>query len=196
MFPHPGTLKPYSPNMVRLLHKRVTEQAGLDHVRFVDLRHTYTPKKAAADSSKTEYKHENFTYNQDADEFICPSGKVLKLRCLQRFETGVFRECRTAAKDCRDCPNREKCLAPSQKSRKLQVNIFQEIVDKHHAVDGSAEYNAALRKRQIWCEGTFSNQKSHHNLKQLFRRGLRAAADHCFLSACAINLKRLVKCSG
>jgi len=40
MFPHPGTLRPYSPNMVRLLHKRVTEQAGLDHVRFVDLRHT------------------------------------------------------------------------------------------------------------------------------------------------------------
>ena len=26
--------------MARLLHKRVTEQAGLDHVRFVDLRHT------------------------------------------------------------------------------------------------------------------------------------------------------------
>lgn len=40
MFLHPGTLRPYSPNMVRLLHKRVTEQAGLDHVRFVDLRHT------------------------------------------------------------------------------------------------------------------------------------------------------------
>lgn len=40
MFPHPGTLRPYSPNMARLLHKRVTEQAGLDHVRFVDLRHT------------------------------------------------------------------------------------------------------------------------------------------------------------
>lgn len=39
MFPHPGTLRPYSPNMVRLLHKRVTKQAGLDHVRFVDLRH-------------------------------------------------------------------------------------------------------------------------------------------------------------
>lgn len=40
MFPHPGTQRPYSPNMARLLHKRVTEQAGLDHVRFVDLRHT------------------------------------------------------------------------------------------------------------------------------------------------------------
>lgn len=40
MFIHLGTLRPYSPNMVRLLHKRVMELAGLDHIRFVDLRHT------------------------------------------------------------------------------------------------------------------------------------------------------------
>jgi len=87
----------------------------------------------------------------------------------------------------------EKCLAPSQSSRKIQVNIFQGIVDKHHEVDGSPEYNDALIQRQVWCEGTFSSQKSQHNLKQLFRRGLKAAVDHCFLSACAINLKRLAK---
>ena len=41
MFIHPGTLKPYSPAMIRLLHQRVLKQAGLPHVRFVDLRHTY-----------------------------------------------------------------------------------------------------------------------------------------------------------
>jgi len=40
MFVHPGTLKPYSPNMVRLLHSRVLGRAGLEHLRFVDLRHT------------------------------------------------------------------------------------------------------------------------------------------------------------
>jgi integrase len=40
MFVHPGTLKPYSPNMVRLLHSRILERAGLEHLRFVDLRHT------------------------------------------------------------------------------------------------------------------------------------------------------------
>lgn len=40
MFIHPGTLKPYSPNMVRLLHSRISEKAGLDHVRFADLRHS------------------------------------------------------------------------------------------------------------------------------------------------------------
>lgn len=41
MFIHPGTMKPYSPAMIRLLHQRVLKQAGLPHVRFVDLRHTY-----------------------------------------------------------------------------------------------------------------------------------------------------------
>ena len=41
MFQHPGTQKPYSPNMVRLLHNRIIEHSGLDHIRFMDLRHTF-----------------------------------------------------------------------------------------------------------------------------------------------------------
>ena len=41
MFIHPGTLKPYSPAMIRLLHERVLARAGLPHIRFVDLRHSY-----------------------------------------------------------------------------------------------------------------------------------------------------------
>lgn len=40
MFIHPGTLKPYSPEMIRLLHKRVLEQARLEHISFKNLRHT------------------------------------------------------------------------------------------------------------------------------------------------------------
>jgi len=169
-----------------LIHKELDEREKV----------VYMPKKEISDSSKAEYRRDDFTYNQDTDEFVCPNGKILKLRCLQRYESGIFREYRTDAKICDNCPNRQKCLTPSQKSRRIRVNIFQGIVDKHHAVDGSDEYNQALRKRQIWCEGTFSTQKAHHNLKQVFRRGLKAASDHCLLSACAVNLKRLVRCMG
>jgi len=156
----------------------------------------YTPEKETSDSAKVKYKREDFNYNQETNEFICPNGEILKLRCLQRLETGVFREYRSDPKVCKHCPDCGKCLAPSQKSRKIQVNIFQDIVDKHHETDGSEEYNAALRQRQILCEGTFASQKEHHNLKRLFRRGLQAAEDHCLLSAIAINLNRMVKCMG
>jgi len=153
----------------------------------------YTPKKDTSDNSKTEYKRNDFAYDSQTDEFICPHGEKLSLRTLQRSESGVYREYRADTKSCKVCPHRSKCLAPSQNTRKIQINIFQHIMDEHHENDGSAEYNDALRKRQIWCEGTFAAQKARHNLGQMFRRGLRAAADHCFLSACAVNLKRLVR---
>jgi transposase len=153
----------------------------------------YTPKKDTSDNSKTEYKRDDFTYDKETDEFTCPHGKKLTLKTTQRTESGVYREYRADTKTCKVCPHRDKCLAPSKNSRVILVNIFQHIMDKHHESDGSAEYNDALRKRQIWCEGTFAAQKARHNLRQLLRRGLRAAADHCFLSACAVNLKRLLK---
>ena len=40
MFMHPATQRPYSPQMVRRLHNEIIQEAGLDHIRFQDLRHT------------------------------------------------------------------------------------------------------------------------------------------------------------
>ena len=40
MFMHPATLKPYSPQMVRRMHNEIIKEAGLDRIRFTDLRHT------------------------------------------------------------------------------------------------------------------------------------------------------------
>ena len=40
MFMHPATQRPYSPQMVRRLHNEIIKEAGLDHIRFADLRHT------------------------------------------------------------------------------------------------------------------------------------------------------------
>ena len=40
MFMHPATQKPYLPQTVRRLHNEILKEAGLDHFRFQDLRHT------------------------------------------------------------------------------------------------------------------------------------------------------------
>ena len=40
MFMHPATQRPYSPQMVRRMHNGIIKEAGLDHIRFTDLRHT------------------------------------------------------------------------------------------------------------------------------------------------------------
>ena len=40
MFMHPATQRPFSPQMVRRMHNEIIKEAGLDHIRFTDLRHT------------------------------------------------------------------------------------------------------------------------------------------------------------
>ena len=40
MFMYPATQRPYSPQMVRRMHNEIIKEAGLDHIRFTDLRHT------------------------------------------------------------------------------------------------------------------------------------------------------------
>ena len=167
-----------------LIHKELDERKIM----------IFTPEKAVSDTSKAEFKRADFSYDEAGDEFICPNGAKLKLNRLQRNESSVTREYKANTKDCKACPYREKCLAPSQPYRRLQVNIFEEIVKKHHERDGTEEYEEALRKRAIWSEGTFAAQKRAHNLKQIFRRGIEAAETHCLLSATAMNLKRMVKC--
>jgi len=166
-----------------LIHKVMEERS----LKFIAPKNEHTPY------TKVEYTRNDFAYDKESDTFTCPAGKILSLKTFQRTKSNIYREYRTKPCDCKNCPNRSKCLAPSQKSRKIQVNIFQSIVDKHHENDGSDEYNEALKKRRLWCEATFGIQKQCHNLKGMFRRGLRAAREHCWLSACAINLKRFIK---
>ncbi len=40
MFMHPATQKPYLPQTVHQMHREILKEAGLDHIRFQDLRHT------------------------------------------------------------------------------------------------------------------------------------------------------------
>jgi hypothetical protein len=116
------------------------------------------------------------------------------INVLQRNEYGIYREYRAKKPDCQSCSLKGQCLTESFPNRRLQVNLFEEAVRQNHSRDGSCRHREMLRLRQIWCEGSFAAQKSHHSLKRLLRRGFEAAQEHSLLSATALNLKRMVKC--
>jgi hypothetical protein len=154
----------------------------------------HTPKATGGTTYKVEFKRDDFRYDKENDRFICPAGKKLKLRKLERGDFNVCRAYRADVRDCQDCLLFERCVSDSHRSRIVCKNIFEESVRRQRAADGTPEQQRILNLRQIWCEGTFAAQKARHNLRFLFRRGLEAAEDHCLLSAMAINLKRMVKC--
>ena len=64
------------------------------------------------------------------------------------------------------------------------------VVDEKHQYTWVSYSNAF---GQIWCEGNFAHQKEQYNLRRTFKRGIEKIIEQCLLSACALNLKRLVK---
>ena len=137
-----------------------------------------------------------FTYDAESDIYICPAGNRLRLTKLQRSSGGLGLIYKPSRKECLACPMREQCMTNNGNVRMLTRSYFQSAVEKNLSKRETPEYTEALRKRQIWCEGTFAAQKHGHNLTRVLRRGLEAAEDHCLLSATAMNLKRMIKAMG
>ncbi len=169
------------------LAHRVLEELGIDF---------FVVPQPAYDRTKAELKRDVFTYNGQKDVYVCPNGKELCRKRLYRSGSGLFWEYWADRKDCRNCPLRDKCLNETDKAgaRKLQDSYFKASIQRHFSRRWEPEYREALKKRQIWCEGTFAAQKWGHNLTRVLRRGLEAAEDHCLLSATALNLKRMIRC--
>lgn len=91
------------------------------------------------------------------------------------------------------CPCRQQCIGSSKNSRMLERMLHEEARQEQAKNRNTPEYFSALRLRKIWCEGNFSHQKAEHNLRRTYKRGIERVTEQCLLSACAMNLIRLVK---
>ena len=107
-----------------------------------------------------------------------------------------YKRYRALTSDCRSCPLRKQCIGTSAQGRLIERHLHEDAIQKQKEITGTPEYYAAMRLRKIWCEGNFSHQKERHNLKRTRKRGIEKVTEQCLLSACALNLKRLVKCLG
>jgi len=204
----PGNTGDSEPYLARMEHMRKhlgldIKEAGADSAYGTSLIYQamedmgiqlFTPGTTGGVNYKVAFTREAFMYEKEKDCFICPAGKKLTLRSLEREHYNICRTYRADRKDCRNCLMLNKCVSDSHRSRTIRVNIFEEAVRRQREKDGTLTHKHILKLRQIWCEGSFAAQKWMHNLKRLFRRGIEAARDHCLLSATALNLKRMVKC--
>lgn len=153
----------------------------------------YTPERTEQKRGTTEFQRKDFQYDEKDDRFICPGGKALPLHRLNRTINTVTKEYRCPKAECKDCPFRNRCIGEKGSDKRIQVNIFEDVVKKNHEKNGTETHTKVLLLRQIWSEGSFAAQKSRHNLKFLYRRGLEAAEQQCLLSSTALNLKRMIK---
>ena len=85
------------------------------------------------------------------------------LNRLNRTTNTVTKEYRCPKAVCKDCPLRSRCIGEKGAEKRIQVNIFEETVQKNHKKDGTETHTRVLLLRQIWSEGCFAAQKARPN---------------------------------
>lgn len=153
---------------------------------------TFIPERSRSGTPnyESEFEPKNFTYCETEDKIICPAGNELTFSTYRKKDR---RKRYSAGKsDCKECPHKNPCIGNSKNPRNVDRSLHEEARSVQRKNLNSPEYNAAMRLRQIWCEGNFSHQKERHNLRRTRKRGIERVTEQCLLSACALNLKRLV----
>jgi transposase len=152
-----------------------------------DIEAIIPPQKETARKERIPFRR--FKYDAQNDVVRCPRKKLMKRGSYNG--KGWFYQARPA--DCNNCPLKFKCVPKSARSRKILI------------VDGYEALLRARRKRYRWgpreraiynrhrglVEGRHGEAKTQHGLGRAIRRGLANVAIQVYLTAAAMNLKRL-----
>lgn len=121
----------------------------------------------------------------------CPRGKILSPK--GKLHRGAFQYFHASARDCGPCPLRARCVSPSRHARVVVFNVNHPALlraRRKRLQWGKREQR--LYQRHRWrVEGVHGEAKTWHGLARAVRRGLDNMRIQAFLTAAAINLKRL-----
>jgi transposase len=130
-----------------------------------------------------------FRYDARHDIVTCPRGKVLKPG--RREKHGRFFTSR--ARDCRRCDLAALCLSKSRGNKAVVVgDDYPALLRARRRRERWNDEDQRLYRRHRWrSEGFHGEAKTWHGLARAVRRGLQNMRIQPFLTAAAINLKRL-----
>ena len=140
-------------------------------------------------SSSRRMPARRFKYDARHRRVRCPAGQVLR-RSTRNRQGWVYR---ARGGDCRACPLRDRCIAPSAAARVIVIGDGYEALQRARRKRvrwGCTEHGLYARHR--WrAEGVHGEAKTQHGLRRAARRGLWNVAIQVYLTAAVMNLKRL-----
>lgn len=130
-----------------------------------------------------------FRYDARNKVVKCPGGKTLRPRRIE--ERGRYYGSKT--RDCAGCALKSDCLPKSRTSKEILIpHAYPALLRarRRHARWG-AEERRLWRRHMGRSEGYHGEAKNWHGLGRAVRRGLANVRVQSYLTAIAVNLKRL-----
>ena len=130
-----------------------------------------------------------FRYDALNDVLKCPRGK--KLKAGRAIKHGRFFTSR--ARDCRGCDLAHLCLSKGRVNKAVVLgHDYSALLRARRRRERWSDEDRYLYQRHRWrSEGYHGEAKAWHGLARAVRRGLQNMRIQAFLTAAAINLKRL-----
>jgi transposase len=135
------------------------------------------------------FPRSDFRYQAETDCMLCPAGKTLKRKQLNRKDRAVYYQ--AEASDCGACSLKSRCTQSAQ--RMVARHLHEEALDRMN----ERATPALMRLRRSTVEHPFGTLKYRiFGHPRLLLRGLRGAQTEIGIAVMAYNLKRMVNVLG
>lgn len=138
---------------------------------------------------KDRFRKNKFTYDLEADCYICPQSKRLKYRTTNR---NGYREYASNPKICINCPSLKNCT----QSRNHQKVVIRHVWGESHDIINSNRYaergKYIKRRRSETVERSFADAKQLHGYRYARFRGKVKVESQCLMTALVQNIKKIV----
>lgn len=135
------------------------------------------------------YNAEHFVYNQQADTYTCPEGKLLKSNQTHyKARNYTFKQYKTKA--CKICPVRSECTTAKVNGKVIQRSEYSQYIQQNTKRVTANE--TLYKKRQALVEHPFGTIKRQWGFDHIMtKKGINAASADLGLIALAYNLRRM-----
>ena len=170
----------------------VTADAGYAYAKIyggLERRKIAAVIPAKAEPIRSPVPMRRFRYDAKHDILKCPRGK--RLKAGRAIKHGRFFTSR--ARDCRGCDLARLCLSKGRVNKAVVLgNDYPALLRARRRRERWSEEDRDLYQRHRWrSEGYHGEAKTWHGLARAVRRGLQNMRIQAFLTAAAVNLKRL-----
>jgi transposase len=138
------------------------------------------------------FDKQNFTYDSQADVYVCPAGKVLALKQTQHAKdadkpTKWVYECQ----ECPECPFQKECAHAKSGLRTITRTEADPVREAMRTKVQSDEGKAIYRQRKMIVEPVWGEVKQVQGFREFHLRGEEKVRGEFLLVAIGHNLRKL-----
>jgi transposase len=151
-------------------------------------------QKQALHNAQKPFNRDEFTYDKEKDQYVCPEGHLLTYRGLNKQKGAKVYKI-SQPKHCRQCQYFGECTN-SKYGRKVTRLLNEDIKKKLEAQYLEPESQMTYQRRKEKVEHPFGHIKRNLSVNSFLTRGREAVKSESTLYATCFNMARMITICG